>query len=57
MLGRSQRTDFQILAILQQLAALHVQYHELEPGVIQQFGTGDLFFFTSMGHSGHAIYL
>jgi hypothetical protein len=46
-----------------QLAALHVQYHELEPGVIQttfdlsNSVPADLFFFTSMGHLGHAIYL
>jgi hypothetical protein len=46
-----------------QLAALHVQYQELEPGVIQttfdlsNSVPADLFFFIFMGHLGHAVYL
>jgi hypothetical protein len=46
-----------------QLAALHVHYQELEPGVVQAtFDLSnsvptDLFFFIFMAHLGHAIYL
>jgi len=46
-----------------ELAGLHIQYQELEAGVIQStFDLShsvptDLFFFIFMGHLGHAIYL